>query len=260
MSPHAYTKIVLILYTSLLFSLLLLALYNGIYIQKNVFYIGKTRFVIRDKVMFFRPWENTREITGPWDHLIVSRIHFTNVEKRWYFLDILRELLRFKKGPKQHILILGGGAGGLAHSISKSYSNTQIILVEKYLPMIQAGEKYFLQDMKNAKFICDDAFVFMKKNTKRYDIIIVDVFNGPRLPDKISDPEFHKTLIRASKKNASIFINLGLDDKYPIDAHVRSLLRSFSLQFQIFSRGHNFIGYIGNTPTISDKSNIKRLL
>ncbi len=83
------------------------------------------------------------------------------------------------KNPK-NILIIGGGDGGCLKEILKINYINSITLVELDKKIIKYSKKYLYEIHKNSfynkkiKILIDDGFIFLKKNTQKYDIIIID--------------------------------------------------------------------------------------
>ena len=111
--------------------------------------------------------------------------------------------------PKS-VLILGLGCGVAAKLISQKFPNALITGVEIDPVMIDVGKKYFdLGKIKRLKIICEDAKVFLKKNKKKFDLILVDIYIGEKqvLPNNL---KFYK------KKNGVILLNELKDNKNKI--------------------------------------------
>ena len=112
------------------------------------------------------------------------------VESIWK--SILR---RIKDKDITKILVLGLGAGTLAKLLRRKYPNSKIAGVEIDPLMIELGKKYFkLEDFKiniNVK----DVINF---KIDKYDLIIVDLYNGDKYPKEFETIKFLKSL-RSSK-------------------------------------------------------------
>lgn len=86
--------------------------------------------------------------------------------------------------PFKNILLLGVGAGSIPAIIYNELKLNPIIDgVEIDEKVIDLGNKYFeLNSFTNLNVIVDDATDFVKKTDKKYDLIIVDLFNGINVP------------------------------------------------------------------------------
>jgi len=82
------------------------------------------------------------------------------------------------KNPK-HVLVVGGGDGGVVREILKHDSVESIDLCEIDEKVIEVSKKYlpFMADAFKSdklKVHIQDGFVFLKNNQKKYDVIITD--------------------------------------------------------------------------------------
>mgnify|MGYP001568130972 FL=1 len=89
--------------------------------------------------------------------------------------------IRNKNEEIRDILILGLGGGTLAKLLRKKYPNAKITGVEIDPIMIELGKKYLDLDKYNIDIKIQDAFKFLEKNTKKYDLIIVDTYLGDKV-------------------------------------------------------------------------------
>lgn len=107
------------------------------------------------------------------------------------------------------ILILGLGGGTVAKLLRKKYPDAKITGVEIDPMMIELGKKYLDLDKYNIDIkICDaNKFKFGK-----YDLVIVDMYNGDNLPKEFENDAFLKKLT----KFPTVIINrLYFGDKRP---------------------------------------------
>ena len=85
------------------------------------------------------------------------------------------------KASFRRILVLGGGDGGAARELLKSYQDIHIDvvdidpevtkIVQKYIPEVEAGVFH----RENVNLINDDALKFVEKVEKKYDYIVGDL-------------------------------------------------------------------------------------
>lgn len=96
----------------------------------------------------------------------------------------------------QNILVLGAGAGSIPTIIYKELKLTPVIdAVEIDEKVIDLGNKYFgLNSFNSLNIIIDNAVDFVKKTDKKYDLIIVDLFNGINVPTEFLTPHFFEQL------------------------------------------------------------------
>ncbi len=126
--------------------------------------------------------------------------------------SIWRSTLRQIKSAEyivQNILILGLGGGTLAKLLRKKYPNAKITGVEIDPIMIELGKKYLDLDKYNIDIKIQDARKF---KFGKYDLVIVDMYNGDNFPKEFESDEFLKKL---TKFKLTIINRLYFGDKRP---------------------------------------------
>lgn len=99
----------------------------------------------------------------------------------------------FNLGPCRSILVLGVGGGTVIHLLRRRYPDAHITAVDIDPQMIEIGKKYFgLSRVPNLELIIADAKDY--KNTRRYDLVVIDLFIGRHIPDFVSSVAFLKRL------------------------------------------------------------------
>jgi len=96
--------------------------------------------------------------------------------------------------PKK-ILILGFGAGSVAKVIAKKWPQAKITGVEIDPVVIKIAKEYFDADkIPNLKIINQDAEGFINKTKTIYDLILVDCYQGYKIPLILEDTKFLEIL------------------------------------------------------------------
>src|SRR5258706_4040565 len=92
------------------------------------------------------------------------------------------------------ILVLGVGGGTVIHLLHTLYSHAEITGVDIDAQMINIGKKYFgLSDIPGVALIQSDAKVFVskaRKDKKKWDMVVVDIFVGPTIPPFVAEESF----------------------------------------------------------------------
>lgn len=87
------------------------------------------------------------------------------------------------------ILVLGVGGGSVIHILRRLYPQALIVGVDIDPQIIEIGKKYFgLSEVPNLELIAADAKDY--KITRRYDLVIVDLFIGRNIPDFVLERSF----------------------------------------------------------------------
>jgi spermidine synthase len=81
---------------------------------------------------------------------------------------------------KEHILLLGLGSGGLAHTMRRLYPDARLDIVELRSQVVEVAHRFFKLDEVSAQVHVDDAFHFVNTAFLRkcplYHIIMIDLY------------------------------------------------------------------------------------
>lgn len=99
--------------------------------------------------------------------------------------NTLRKVKKYKREIKS-VLILGLGGGSAAKIIRSLWKESKITGIDIDPVMIELGKKYLGLDKNNVDIIVSDAEKFKGK----YDVVIVDLYNGDKFPEKFEKKEF----------------------------------------------------------------------
>ena len=115
---------------------------------------------------------------------------------------VLRDI--WHKGLKQvascqlqvsSVLILGLGGGTVARLLAKEWPMAKITGVEIDPVMIRLGKKYFdLDRLDQLTIVQADAFVWVKNHPAKFDLILVDMYLGEKVPKQSEQLEFLQDL------------------------------------------------------------------
>lgn len=119
-------------------------------------------------------------------------------------------LLRYYKPDFQNTLIIGGAAYSFPKEYLRTYPDKQIDVVEIDPQMTQIARDYFkLQDSPNLKIIHEDGRIFLNKNEKKYDAILVDAFNSMySIPFQLTTAEAVNRLNTSLKDDGVVILNM----------------------------------------------------
>ncbi len=152
--------------------------------------------------------------------------------------------LRFPwKQNIRSILVLGVAGGTVIHMLRKAFPEASITGVEIDEVMIDIGKQYFgLGSFRNLRLICDDAVRYVQKSKKgMFDLVILDIFIGPDVPDVVLTEDFQKDLRGLLRKNGVLLVNYlrqpGYETKVPrLHALLRRLYKEVSSADQFNNR------------------------
>ncbi len=121
----------------------------------------------------------------------------------------LFHLIKIKDINIKSVLILGFGAGSVANILQKELEiHCSIVGVEKDPKIIELANKYFgIGRLENIELYVNDAVDFLKENKKKYDLIIVDVYEDFNVPESCEDEEFIFGLKKCLMNGGMIIFN-----------------------------------------------------
>ena len=136
------------------------------------------------------------------------------VETIWK--STLKEIVNCKL-KIDNCLILGLGGGTVAKLVRKNWPDAKITGMDIDPIMIELGKKYLGLDDQNVEIKIQDAYKFsekLKAKSEKFDLIIVDLYNGDQFPKKFETSEFIEfTRWHLVKNGAVIFNKLYYGDK-----------------------------------------------
>lgn len=117
--------------------------------------------------------------------------------------------IQFTDQIKQ-VLVLGMGGGSVIQTLrEKFYSTAAIDAVEIDPVVIQIARKEFHIDrFEPLNIIEADAYDFVFESSKKYDLIVVDVFLGNRIPEKITEMDFFQAVLYLLNPGGSMLFNV----------------------------------------------------
>ncbi len=107
------------------------------------------------------------------------------------------------------IAILGGAAGTIARSIGHYFPRTRIDLVEIDGELLEAGRELF--DMRAPHLVTHvaDARPFLRRTSRRWDVIYVDAYRQPYIPFYLATKEFFALVKQRLNPGGSVIVNVG---------------------------------------------------
>ena len=116
----------------------------------------------------------------------------------------------------ESILVLGVGGGSVFKTLVDEIKfKHELIGVEIDQEMIQIANKYFeLDKIPNLTIFIDDAFEFVLKTKKTYDLIIIDIFEDTKMPNFVYEKFFMNRIgDLLNNKGFMLFNTMLLDEK-----------------------------------------------
>lgn len=127
------------------------------------------------------------------------------------------KIIGFKKiQSMQNILVLGVAGGSVIRTLVDEINfKGQITGVEIDNDIIEIAKNYFhLDSIPNLEIILDDASKFVLKTNKKFDLIIIDVFQDTKMPDFLFEFLFVSQICYLLNPKGHILFNtMILNDK-----------------------------------------------
>ncbi|MDG2432559.1 fused MFS/spermidine synthase [Flavobacterium sp.] len=113
------------------------------------------------------------------------------------------------------ILVLGVAGGSVIKTLVEDIKFTGAITgVEIDAEIITLANEHFkLNEIPNLQIIIDDAFEFVLKTTKKYDLILIDIFQDTTMPAFLFESFFTKRICFLLKQKGFVLFNTMILDE-----------------------------------------------
>lgn len=161
---------------------------------------------------------------------------------------------------KLDILILGYGTGSADKLFSYYYPNSNVTGVEIDKKIIDIAKEYFDVDTNRTQIHVMDGRTFLKKDEKKYDLIIVDAYQDVNIPFHMATHEFFEEVKDKLNENGIISINVNMHNMDALDLTeglLKTLNESFECVFTNDVKGSTNLAVIA-TKTKNNLTDIRR--
>ena len=114
------------------------------------------------------------------------------------------------------ILLLGVAGGSVFKTLVEDFKFTGNLTGVEIDPeiIVIANEHFKLNEVPNLEIIIDDAFEYVLKTTKKYDLILIDIFQDTTMPNFLFESFFTKRICFLLKSKGFVLFNtMILDEK-----------------------------------------------
>ncbi len=102
--------------------------------------------------------------------------------------------LAYPAEPRR-VLMVGLGGGSISTYLARAMPQLEIDTVEIDPGVIDAAKRYFgLRETRRVRFFANDGRVFIRRSPQKYDIILLDAFQGTSVPFHLLTREFYALL------------------------------------------------------------------
>ncbi len=136
----------------------------------------------------------------------------------------------------KNILLIGFGTGKIVNDWEKLFDNLENIdVVDIEENIFDIAEKYFgFKKSKKVNFILQDGIVFLRENSKKYDLIVVDVASDDGIDERFLSEEYLKLIKKSLTPNGIFVSNLcsSADFEHKENTFLRSILELYRNSFK----------------------------
>ena len=146
-------------------------------------------------------------------------------------LEYLMSVLMFISAPRR-VLMLGTAAGSLLHFLRHYYPQADITAVDIDNDLItQLLDLDILPPAdERLTYVCDDAARIIQNSEHRFDLVLVDIFNGPQSPSWLLEKSTLQELHNITSDNGALAFNLLIDSDHDFKLFYRDLRQLFKQQ------------------------------
>lgn len=105
-------------------------------------------------------------------------------------------------------LILGLGAGTVAHLLTRRFGPVPIVAVDDDRELVQIARTEFSLELDNLEIWIGDAFEYVRESQDHFDLILVDLYHGPQPARGMVSRPFLLGLRRILEPRGQIVFNL----------------------------------------------------
>ncbi len=107
-----------------------------------------------------------------------------------------------------NVLILGLGGGSAARLVQSNFPQAQITGVDIDKSMVELGKKYLhLGEIDNLRIIISDARRWVKGAKNKFDLILVDLYIGGKIPKTFTAKKFIRSVTGLLKTGGVVAFN-----------------------------------------------------
>ncbi len=150
-------------------------------------------------------------ISVKFNGITYSRRNQKGIFTRSYW-DYFTPLPLLFKDPK--ILMIGLGGGTIVYQLNQLYGDKiKMDVVEIDKNMVELAKKFIPDDIKKIKVYVQDGIQYLKSNNKKYDILILDVYEGDKIPEAFLEESTIKYINDSLSDDGILAINYAMSFK-----------------------------------------------
>ena len=190
-------------------------------------------FSLDDNIYF-----EDNELYQKYNNVEYSRINLKTKEvKHWYAKQIVDKISKNKKNKK--VLVLGVALGGLIIDLLNRHKHMHITGLDIEDTHFNLVKKY--SDNKRLTLIKQDAKEYVSKMKEKFDIIIVDIFIGDKVPEFVLDNNNFLNKLQKNLNYQGIFMinTIGIN-KIKLKNIIKKAF--YDSEISVINEGGNYLG------------------
>ncbi len=146
-------------------------------------------------------------------------------------LQFLMGILLFIPPPKT-ILLLGVGAGSLVHFFKHHMPQSQVTGVDFDEELIHIAQTQMMLPLADERlqYVIDDARQYIQQCTLKYDLVVVDIFDGSQSPEWTRDKQFTRQIKSCLSTQGAVAYNMLINSDATFKSFYSLLRQTFSNQ------------------------------
>lgn len=146
-------------------------------------------------------------------------------------LEFLAGILLFLPEP-ENILLLGTGGGSLVHFLRFHYPKARVIAIDLDAELLEIMHQKMRLPKANQylTYVIDDAEHYLRYCIQRFDLILVDIFDGTQSPGWLLKLQSMQRLYSLLSNRGAVAYNLLIDSDHASKRFFRSLRQAFNGQ------------------------------
>jgi spermidine synthase len=122
----------------------------------------------------------------------------------------MSELIKNMKPNR--VLAIGGGVYTLPNYIVNNHQDISFEIIEPDPKLDVIASKYFnFKPTDRVKIVHDYGLHYLTKNSNKYDLILIDAYNGNKIPDEILSKKFARQSLKALNPDGLLVANVISD-------------------------------------------------
>lgn len=168
--------------------------------------------------------------------------------------------LLFDESPR-NVLVIGLGGGVIPEALRHYYPGAHIDVVEIDPVVVEAAERYFsFRSGGGTECFTQDGRVFVKRAPRRYDLVVLDAFQGRSIPFHLKTKEFLGEVARILEPDGVVVSNLHRGPKL-YDSERATYAAAFGTNYAFAGTGSGnliLVSQVGSGPPIPKSTLLPR--